>query len=355
MKRRDFLTGAGALGAAAVAGCTDLLETESARSVPPVVEDRPDAVYHPTHVEGMEMIGSETDGDYAIALMYSFPHRFWTVTASVAEKVSIRERDDVHLMATVWDPETETVLPIDSGPRMTVERDGEEVAGKAPWTMISQNMGFHFGDNFAIDGDGTYDVTVDLPGTGIRRLGAFEGRFGESASVSFEFDYSRDERDDLKYETFDEKQGEPGAVDLMGMDMVPTSVAPAVEDLPGEHLAEGTSGDAVFQVVGVDDPGFVEEEGTYLAVSPRTPYNGVPLPLMSLSGAVERDGETAFEGPMRESIHPDLGYHYGAAVGDLGASDDVTLTVDAPPQVSRHEGYETAFLDMPPVEFTVGE
>ncbi|NHN47676.1 twin-arginine translocation signal domain-containing protein [Halostella sp. JP-L12] len=355
MERRDFLTGAGALGATAVAGCTDLLETESARSVPPVVEDRPDAVYHPTHVEGMEMIGTATDGDYAIGLMYSFPHRFWTVTASVAEKVSLREQDDVHLMASVWDPETETVLPIGSGPRMTIERDGEEVAAKAPWTMISQNMAFHFGDNFSLDGDGTYDVTIDLPGTGIRRLGAFEGRFGDAASVSFEFDYSRDERDGLTFETFDEKQGEPGAVDLMEMDMVPTSVAPAAEDLPGEHLAEGTTGDAVFQVVAVENPAFIDENGTYLAASPRTPYNQVPIPLMSLSGTVERDGETAFEDPLQKSIQPDLGYHYGASVGDLGDGDEVTLAVDAPPQVSRHEGYETAFLDMPPVEFTVGE
>ena len=355
MKRRDFLTGAGALGAAAVAGCTDLLETESARSVPPVVEDRPDAVYHPSHIEGMEMIGSERDGDYAIALTYSFPHRFWTVTASVAEKVSIREQDDVHLMATVWDRETERVLPVGSGPRMTVERDGETVTEKSPWTMISQNMGFHFGDNFSLDGDGTYEVTVDLPGASVRRLGGYEGRFGDAASVSFDFDYSQDERDDLSYETFDEKQGEPGAVDLMEMDMVPTSVAPAVEDLPGEHLAEETTGDAVFQVVAVDDPGFVDGGGTYLAVSPRTPYNRVPIPLMSLSGTVERDGETAFEGPLQKSIHPALGYHYGAAVGDLASGDAVTLTVDAPPQVSRHEGYETAFLDIPPVEFTVGQ
>lgn len=42
---------------------------------------------------------------------------------------------------------------------------------------------------------------------------------------------------------------------------------------------------------------------------------------------------------------PGLGYHYGAVVPDVGSA--LTLTVTAPPQVTRHEGYETAFLGQP--------
>jgi hypothetical protein len=352
MRRRQFLASASTAGAAAIAGCNSLFQTESARSVPDVVDDRPDAVYHPTHVEGMEMVGMTGAGDYTIGVMYSFPHRFWTVTGTTTEKVSIRDEDDVHLMATVWDDETGTVLPVGSGLSMTVERDGETVTEKSPWPMISQNMGFHYGDNFALDGDGTYSVTLDIGSMNISRLGAFGGRFGDAASGTVEFDFGADERDDLRYETFEDQQGEQGAVDLMEMDMAPTSVAPEPGEMPGEHVTEATSGDAVFQVLAVEDPSSLDESGTYLAVSARTPYNRVPLPMMSLSGTVEQNGETRFDDALSKAIHPEIGYHYGALLDGLDSGDAVTVAVDAPPQVSRHEGYETAFVEMPPVEFT---
>jgi hypothetical protein len=38
---------------------------------------------------------------------------------------------------------------------------------------------------------------------------------------------------------------------------------------------------------------------------------------------------------------------------ELETGDTVRLTVETPPQLARHDGYETAFLDMDPVEFTV--
>jgi hypothetical protein len=353
MRRRQFLAGTSIAGAVAVAGCNSLFRTESARSVPDVVNDRPDAVYYPTHVEGMEMVGTTSAGDYTIGLMYSFPHRFWTVTGTTTEKVSIRDEDEIHLMATVWDDDTGTVLPVGSGLSMTVERDGETVTRKSPWPMISQNMGFHYGDNFALDGDGTYTVTLDIGSMNVSTLGAFDGRFGESASGTVEFDYSTDERDDLKYETFEDRQGEQGAVDLMEMEMAPTSVAPDPDAMPGDHVTEATSGDAVFQVMAVEDPTFLDDSGTYLGVSPRTPYNRVPLQMMSLSATVERDGEARFGDVLSKAIHPDIGYHYGAMLDGLAPGDAVTVTVDAPPQVSRHEGYETAFVEIPPVEFAV--
>lgn len=150
MKRRQFLTGTGTLGVAGVAGCTDFVETEEvgedgdgARSggdvggEPPVVDDRPAAVYVPTHREGMEMIGTSEAGDYAVGLTYSFPHRFWVVTGTETERVDVRGADDVHLMATVWDDETGTVLPVGAGLSMEIERDGEFVAEKSPWPMLS--------------------------------------------------------------------------------------------------------------------------------------------------------------------------------------------------------------------------
>jgi hypothetical protein len=52
-------------------------------------------------------------------------------------------------------------------------------------------------------------------------------------------------------------------------------------------------------------------------------------------------------------VDPDLGYHYGAPVSEAKSGDRLTVTVDAPPQLARHEGYETAFLKMPPVELAL--
>jgi hypothetical protein len=35
------------------------------------------------------------------------------------------------------------------------------------------------------------------------------------------------------------------------------------------------------------------------------------------------------------------------------SGDTLELRVTTPPQVARHEGYETAFLEMPPTELTL--
>jgi hypothetical protein len=70
---------------------------------------------------------------------------------------------------------------------------------------------------------------------------------------------------------------------------------------------------------------------------------------MALSATVSRNGETVFDGRLPGALDDTLGFHYGASVPDVRAGDTVRVTVDVPPQVARHEGYETAFLGMPPV------
>lgn len=353
MNRRQLLVAGSTAGTVAIAGCTSLFTRKSEPSIPPVIDDRPDSVYFPTHAEGMEMIGMVSAGDYTIGLMYSYPHRFWTVTGATTERISIQDDDDVHLMASVWDDETNTVLPVDSGLSMAIDQDGETVTRKTPWPMISQNMGFHYGDNFSLEGDGSYSVTFDIGGMNISRLGAFDGKFQDSVSGTVEFDYSRDERDDLPYETFEDEKGNANAVELMEMETVPVSVTPEPDVLPGTHITTETADNAVFQVIAIDDPSFIDGSGTYLAVTLHTPHNRIPLPMMSLSGTAERDSVTVFDDTLSTAIHPDIGYHYGAVLDGLESGTRVMLTVDTAPQISRHEGYETAFFELPPVEFTV--
>jgi uncharacterized protein involved in high-affinity Fe2+ transport len=340
MQRRDVLRAGLTAGTVGLAGCSGLVTTEPA-GAPPVLEDRPTAVYYPTHVEGMAMAGMGAGGEYKFALMYSYPHRFWNVNGRSTSLTELEESDDVHLMATVWDPETKQVLP-ESGLSLEIERDGDLVSQEVIYPMLSQPMGFHYGANFELDGDGTYDVTVRVGGVSTRRTGAFQGRFGDPASATIQFDYAQSKRDELKFENTPDKAGAREAVPPMDMSM-PMGIAPARDELPGAVVGEASSGDATMLVTSLESPPAGVEGDGYLAVSARTPYNRMVIPAMEVAATVTRDGETVFDDTLTRTLDPDLGYHYGAGVA-LESGDEVELRVPTPPQVARHEGYETAFV-----------
>ena len=148
MRRRRFLhRSAGLAGSVALAGCLGSLgfQTESAWRDPPLAEDRPDAVYYPAIVEGMGMYGMAEVNGYKFVLTYSYPHRFWIVTGQTRNKVVVQPDDSLHLMPTVWDATTETVLPIDMS--IEIRNDEGVVTELSPWPMLSQSMEFHYGDN----------------------------------------------------------------------------------------------------------------------------------------------------------------------------------------------------------------
>ncbi|MHB9287150.1 hypothetical protein ACKVMT_08930 [Halobacteriales archaeon Cl-PHB] len=344
MKRRTYLASAAAL-ATGTAGCAGIFETKSVRTgTPSVLEDRPADVYVPTHVEGMEMTDMATAGRYKFALSYSFPHRFWLVSGGDTNMVSIQDSDSVHLMLAVWDSETNTVLPSSNTP-LEIRKGGDLVASRPMWGMLSQNMGVHFGDNLGLDGDGTYQVSVDFGPLPAAPLGDFAGSLGDRVSVDMTMAFSQSKLDGVRYEDLGYRAGRRDALDPMDMGMVPTGQLPKPEALPGDLLGQDTTGGAVVAVTVLESaPEGVESSGPYLAVSPRTPYNRYPLPRMSLSATV--DGT---ETGLSKAIHPDLGYHYGAVVEGAAEATEVTVTVDSIPTVARHEGYEEAFVDMPPV------
>lgn len=345
MQRRECLRTALGVGTVAMAGCLGFEQ----RSVgqPALVENRPAAVYVPSHIEGMKMIGMKPLGDRIIGLFYSYAHRFWTVTGSRTSKVEIQDDDTIHLMASVWDSETKEVLSIGSGVSVSIKQDGEELVSRTPWPMLSQNMGFHFGDNFSLSGGGTYDVSVTSGPVELQRTGGFGGRFGSSVSVDFTFEYSQAERDEIAFRRLDDRKGKRGAVEPMDMQM-PLSFAPKRSALPGTALGSASSDDATILATTLERDG-----GTTVMVSPRTPYNRYVLPLMALSMSLQRDGQSIDEGALEATIDPEMGLHYARTVDDVKTGDTVTVTVDAPPQASRHEGYETAFLDMADVSFGV--
>lgn len=350
MRRRDALrAGAGLLGAS-LAGCLDALESESAWR--DLVIDRPDEVYVPPKVDGMVVWGTATTDDYALALSATRPHRFWTVTGSETTQIAMRDAHSAHLMASVWNPETGHHVPAEVA--VGIERDGEVLLDRVLWPMLSQRMGVHHGDNVALPEDGAYTAVLRVVPEARRPpdLPDSSGPGLEPATIRIEFEYEAGAIDALDRTILEERRrGRPGAVEPMDHadhghgggghadhDHPPVPTAPPVDSLPGAVGIDGTGDCEVVVAVRPADA------GEYLAVSPRTPYNGFPLTRASLSATVGRDAGT--ETSLPEAITPALGHHYGAVVDPIGA-DELEIGFDSPPQLARHEGYETAFLDLP--------
>lgn len=355
--RRAFLAAAGSGLAAATAGCLGFQLDSAGFAPPPVVEDRPSAVYVPGHSEGMGMLGRAETDDYAVAVTYSYAHRFWNVNGDEITQTDAEPDDDVHLMATVWDPETESILP-ETGVEVAIEQDGELVTQEVVYPMLSQTMGFHYGGNFSLAGDGSYTIDVTVGAVRTRRTGGFRDRFEEPATLSVGFDYARADRDALSVERFDDRAGTRDALAPMAMGGFPDGKLPAADALPGTLLGTPTSDDATLATTLLDNPpAGVDGDNPYLAVSARTPHNRRVIPAMALTATVRRDGGTAAETGLTRTLDPELGYHYGATL-DVQSGDELQLTPTVQPQVARHEGYETAFGGvsggMEPVTTSVG-
>ena len=353
MKRRSFLQACAGGATAITAGCLDAvgLRTQSAWRDPPLVDDRPDGVYYPAVTEGMVKYGTTTAGPYTAALTYSYPHRFWQVTGDRPKKTVVGSEDSVHLMASIWDARSGTVVPIDAdlSAEITTE-DGDLVAEEVIYPMLSQQMGYHNGANFELPGDGSYRAAISIGGTTMDRTGRFANRFDEPHTATFAFEFSSETLYDIEIRRLGERAGTRGAVEPMEMG-IPVGRAPPVERLPGTPIGRATSGDAAFPVRAIAG----ESGATRIAAFPRTPYNRIVLPLMALSVTVERNGRAMAATPLTRTLDPRLGYHYTAPFEDVCPGDTLRLSVETPPQVARHDGYETAFLEMQPMELSVPE
>jgi len=356
MRRRNFIaSAAGGLLAAPLAGCTGNdggdadadggTETAGADGD----QNLPDGVYVQSFVEEMAMQGTADAGDYRVGLMYAAPHQFWRMIGDERKETAVEDGDSLHLMALVWDPETGTVVP-ETGLSVAISKDGESFDEQVIYPMLSQSMGFHYGANFALDGDGEYDVRVDVGGLNLRRTGGFEGRFDAPGSATIGVTFDEETRQSVESRELD-RYGERGAVQQMDMGM-PLGVAPESDALPGDVIGTERTDDADLLALAVrEDPPV--GPGAYLALSARTPYNRYYLPGAAFEARLERDGETVFEGELERTIDPSLNYHYGAAVDAIRPGDELVVSTVTVPQVSRHEGYERAFLDMGEVSYTV--
>ncbi|MFO7833420.1 MAG: Tat pathway signal protein [Halohasta sp.] len=346
MDRRRFLAATAAGLTATAAGCVEAFESAAETSYgrePPVVEDRPDAIYWPTHTEAMEMAGMGTTSDgRRVALSYTYPHRFWRVfqadDGSYESRIfEVEASDAVHLMATVWDNDTGVVLPV-SSVDIAVTGGNDVDERETIYPMLSQRMGFHYGDNYHLDGDGIYTAAVTVGGVTAERFGDFRQRLDAPESVEINFEYSESVRNDLGFTEYD-NAGEAGAVDPMEMEMTPTGT---VDELGGTAMGEALADDIRFRANLVEADRF---GGPYLAVTVATRYNEFVVPDMGLEAST--DGE--FAESLAVGLDPELGFHYGVAAPDLSGDEELTVDVTTPPQVARHEGYEMAFFSTPTV------
>ncbi len=319
MDRRHFLAAAAAGVSVSVAGCVDAFESLEGTTYgrePPLVANRPNAIYWPTHTEQMYHgeVAQTSDG-LDVHLMYTFPHRFWQVESTDegygARIFEVGPNDAIHIMIGVWDYETEVILPVSSlDVAVTGGNDIDE--RETIYPMLSQRMGFHYGDNYHLDGDDTYTVEVTVGGVDSNRFGDFEGRFEQAETVTMELEYDEAERNNLDFELYEDRQGERGAVAPMGMEdgdmdhgemddmdhddmdemdheemdhhdmhhQMPLGFARDLSDAGGSPMGDRLADDIRYQAALFDEPRFGDDP--YLAVTAATRYNDLSIPELGL-------------------------------------------------------------------------
>jgi hypothetical protein len=355
MDRRRFLAATAAGLSVSAAGCVDAFESAAETTYgrePPLVDPRPEMIYWPTHTEAMEMAGMGMTGDgRRVSLSYTFPHRFWRVFRRDDEEgyesqiTEVEADDAVHLMANVWDDETGIVLPV-SSVDIAVTGGNDVDERETIYPMLSQRMGFHYGDNYHLDGDGTYTASVTVGGVTAERFGAFAERLDAPETVEIEFEYSESGRNDLTFTEYDQA-GELGAVDPMEMGMMPMGT---VGDPGGTAMGEAMVDDIRYRASLHSADRF---GGPYLAVTAATRYNEFVIPSMGLAvTAAGPDGETVLSESLSPGLDPEIGFQYGVSAPGLTGDEEIALDVTTSPQVARHEGYETAFFSTPTVDLT---
>lgn len=357
MHRRRFVAAVGAAGASVLAGCSSQADDDGPPVEPVSRSELPEGAYVPRHVDPMEMVGMTMDDGVHVMLSYTTPHEFWTVTGERTNQAEVQDADAMHLMVSAWDGETGLVPP-DVEPTITAVRDGESLPEVAPWPMLSQPMGFHFGDNVTYDEAGEYRFEVSFSATSATAPTELAERF-EARTVEFTADLDPSDADDLEPTWNEDDYAEAGAVEPMSMEMdgmsMQTPQQPPVESLPGDPPAIQHTDDVALTVATADPAvvGADHDEAQHLVVPARTRYNRYPVPNVDLSATVTRDGESVADVELSEGVHGDYGHYYGAGVPALEAGDEVEVAVETPSQATRHEGYERAFLSHEPVTFTL--
>ena len=356
MRRRTALATGGSLLTGLSAGCLETFRREDAWRE--LVVDPPEGIYVPPHADGMVTYGTTTAGGREISLLATRPHSFWIVADAERNRADIRSRHDVHLMVTVRDAETGTFVPASVRTAIRTQDDGTDASDDAAdgpvderslWPMLSQRMGPHYGDNVPLEGDGQYTATIQIGAPTANVIDGVADGLEDETSVDIDFAFDTDEIDDIKRRLIDEDEGRGEADALEPMDHAVGAGNSDERDRKSvAELGRATSGDIEYAATVLDGDAAdrSETDRPALAVTARTVHNAYPLPFASLSAAVSRDGERVASAQLAEAIDARLGHCYRTPVDPthLGGGE-LAIDLETPPQVARHEGYETAFLE----------
>jgi hypothetical protein len=351
MNRRQYLAVLGAGTLTGLAGC-EMQPLGGDQDTP--TEGATSGIYRPTHRDEMQMLGrtSGSSDRLRVALSATIPHEFWLVTGQRTNRSEIRDEATMHLMASVWDRETGFVAPSVS-PSITIFRDDEQVGSLTPWSMLSQPMGLHYGDNVAISGSGEYRFEVSVNGA-TEELSGGLGDVFQSDSVTITNSFDPETIGSLGTISA-ENSGEPGAISPMQMEMITITQQLSYSDsaLPFTEPQQGSDIRTAVALAPSSDVDAFTDSDQALLVAPQTRYNRFPVPLMGVDVTVTRDGSTVFDGELSPGIHPDVGHYYGAGVSDIQSGDEITVSYTTPPQFARHVGYEVAFFELEDQTFTL--
>ncbi|ELY94934.1 hypothetical protein C482_17713 [Natrialba chahannaoensis JCM 10990] len=366
MRRRDALAAGGSLvgtlSTMLTAGCLDFETLRREDAWRELIVDPPGGIYVPPKIDGILEYDSETESGLEISLSAMRPHSFWTGAGTERARADLRSHHTLHLMASVRDAESEVAVPTtvttriehaDSGDSTdspdatdTANTAADTVDQRTPWPMRSQRMGFHYGDNISLPGEGTYKATIRLDPPTIHLADEFADRIDQPVTITIQFEYNPAAIDVLERTLLDEGEGrgERRALEFMGHASEPVSPTSSA-------VAHSATGDDIVVTLGradVSDGAQVSSEATedtQLAIGVRTRYNRYPVPFAGLSVESVRDGGRQYITEAQETIDPDRGHHYRAGFeeGILESADELAVSLDVPPQVALHEGYETAF------------
>ena len=109
-------------------------------------------------------------------------------------------------MVALWDEKT-GVRPPSSSVTVEVSRPDETITQKSLWPMLSQPMGFHFGDNVSLPAETNYDVSLRIGPSDAQMGGALEGTLTESKTLSLTLDYNTQTLNEISVNDLDNRQG----------------------------------------------------------------------------------------------------------------------------------------------------
>lgn len=350
--RRAFLASVPGIGMG-VGGCLGMDENDgNTDGANDEVARNDGRVTVPPHFHGVRLAATGRAGNYAVGLMYSVPDFYWRVEGTTTTRVAVSNEDSMQIHVFIWETETGTVLPT-ANTSLRIERGGN-VAAEGPLDpILSQRLGVHYIRNVRLDTYGEYNATIAIHGIDARLTAGFNSRLGDESNVTLPLPFDRGKMDTIGTQYL-QQGGDPGAISPMETADVALGVYPKFGDLPGEVVATGSSGDATVAVLAVPAGASPTSDGPSLVVAATTPYNRYVLPSMDVVSRIVRNGTVIVDGPVQPAIDPRFRYHYGIPIDGVEAGDSIRLSFPRPPQIARSKGYETAFLHMDGIEFTVG-